>query len=69
MTSQLGKVILALGTRPDDDASKNESIDNDKDTYDRYYNNQEESVTSVLPDNPSSYKNSAIVLGRGETCL
>ena len=68
MTGQLGQVLLALGTWPDDNASRYESLENDNDTYNRYYN-QEENVASVLPNNPSSYKNSSIVLGRGETCL
>ena len=68
MTGQLGQVLLALDTGPDDNTSKNESLKNDDDTYDRYYN-REESVASVLPNNPISYENSAMVLGRGETCL
>ena len=73
MTGQPDKVLLALDTRPDDNegvANNDHTNTNADDTYARYYKNQEESVASVLHNNPSFYEDSAIlVLDRGETCL
>ena len=84
MTCQLEQILLALQSpavatpRIDDDADDvadpDPSIDSDKsddddNTYDRYYRDEYETVTSVQTTAPKSYENSAIVLSRGDTCL
>ena len=84
MTGQLEQILLALQSPAvatprinddvDDVADSDPSIDSDKsdddaDTYDRYYRDEYETVTSVQTTTPKSYENSAIVLSRGDICL
>ena len=85
MTGQLEQILLALNSPPvinpgvnndddDDDDDNNPNVDSnngndDANKYDRYYMDDYETVTSVHPNTPRSYKNLVIVLGQGDTYL
>ena len=80
MTGQLEQILIALSSQPVTDPSvaadedynpsdNNKDDDNNANTYNRYFRDEYNTDASLPPNVPRSYKNSAIVLGWGDTSL